>query len=98
MDDETVKRLQAEAARKLQEDFAKAAAAAKKDPVKSERRAFGCELARVRFKQKISQNELAQQAGMYQADISRIENGKANPSLNTILKITKALEADLMLE
>ncbi len=98
MDDKTIKRLQAEAVRKLQEDFAKAEAEAKADPVKSERRAFGFELARVRFKKRISQTELAVRAGVRQADISRIEGGKANPSLNTLLKIAKALDANLVLD
>lgn len=98
MDDETVKKLQAEAMAKLQEDLAKADAEARADPTKPERRVFGFELARIRFKKNISQAQLADEAGIQQADISRIENGQANPSLNTILKITKALDADLMLE
>jgi DNA-binding XRE family transcriptional regulator len=98
MDEETVKRLQAEAVRKLQDDFARIEAAEKVDPVKTERRAFAFELERARSKKRISQSELARRAGVYQADISRIECAKANPSLNTLLKIAKALDADLSLD
>ncbi len=93
-----MKRLQAEAMKKLQEDLAKADAEARADPVKSERRAFGFELARVRFKRRISQTQLASEAGLRQADISLIEGGKANPGLNTLLKIAKALDANLVLD
>ncbi|HVX47986.1 MAG TPA: helix-turn-helix transcriptional regulator [Candidatus Saccharimonadales bacterium] len=98
MDKEVVKRLQAEAMAKLEADLAKAEADTKVDLVKGERRVLGFEVARLRYKRNISQAKLAVKAGVRQADISRIEGGKANPSLNTLLKITKALGADLMLE
>jgi len=98
MDDKTVKRLQAEAMQKLEEDMARADAEARHDPTKAGRRAFGFELVHFRIKNKLTQTELADRAGLRQTTISRIEGGKANPSLKTLLKITKALEVNLMLE
>lgn len=95
---EEVKKLQAAAKAKLEAELAKAEAEAKADPVKSERIVFGFALCRVRFKKNLSQARLAAKAGVRQADISRIEGGKANPSLKTLLKIARALDADLMLE
>lgn len=92
-----VKKLQAQAMEQLQKDFAKAEAEAKADPVKTERRLFAFELARARIKKNISQTKLAAKTGMQQADVSRIESGKANPGLNTLLKIAKALDASLVL-
>lgn len=98
VDEETVKRLQAEATKKLQDEFARIEAANREDPVKTERRAFAFELARARSKKRIGQSELARRAGLSQADISRIECAKANPGLNKLLKIAKALDADLSLD
>lgn len=98
MDDEWLKKYREEAAIQLQKDMDAAMAAEKKDLVKAERKVFTYELGMLRLKKKVSQSELAARTGLKQSYISRIEGGKANPSLNTILKITKALEADLVLE
>lgn len=53
------------------------------------------ELARqiigLRLKNKMSQTELAEKAHTRQPVISRIESGNANPRLQTIEKISKAL-------
>jgi DNA-binding phage protein len=43
-------------------------------------------------------DEYEKEATRLQADISLIESGKANPRLNTLLKIIKALDAHLMVE
>lgn len=40
---------------------------------------------------KVSQKELAKRTGIAQADISKIENGRGNPSLKTLLRIATAL-------
>lgn len=98
MDDETVKRLQAEARAQLERDLAAAKAQAKKDPTKAERERFIFELGKARVKRKMSQAELAKRTGLQQTNISRIEHGKANPSLKTLLKITKALGVRLVVE
>lgn len=39
----------------------------------------------------LTQKELSQLSGITQADLSKIENGNANPSLNTLLKLAKGL-------
>lgn len=39
----------------------------------------------------ISQSELAEETGIPQADISRIECGRANPTLKTVEKLMSAL-------
>lgn len=43
----------------------------------------------------LSQKELQNKTGIYQADLSKIERGEGNPSLETIEKISKALNLDL---
>lgn len=96
--EETVKKLQAQAMEQLQRDFAKADAAAKADPMRAERRVFAFELGRARLKKRISQKDLATKTGIKQPYISLIEQGKANPGLNTLLKIAKALDANLVLD
>ena len=44
-----------------------------------------------RTEHKITQKELADITGIGQADISRIEHGNANPSLNTLYRLAKGL-------
>lgn len=39
----------------------------------------------------ITQKELAEKTGIAQGDISRIENGKGNPSLKTLQKLADGL-------
>lgn len=53
--------------------------------------AIGREIRRVRKEEGLSQQELAQKAGISQQLISRIEKGKENISLITLKKISKAL-------
>ena len=51
-----------------------------------------------RTKQNITQKELSDRTGITQADISRIENGTRNPSLDTVKRIAAALGMQLKLE
>lgn len=44
-----------------------------------------------RKEKNLTQKELSELTGITQADLSKIENGNANPSLNTLLKIAKGL-------
>ena len=44
-----------------------------------------------RMEQNISQRELADRMGTKQANISRLENGNANPSLDFLKRLAKAL-------
>jgi DNA-binding XRE family transcriptional regulator len=53
--------------------------------------AVGKEIHRVRKEKDLSQEQLAQKAGVSQQLISRIEKGKENISLITLKKISKAL-------
>ncbi len=43
------------------------------------------------MEQNISQRELADRMGTKQANISRLENGNANPSLDFLKRLAKAL-------
>ena len=55
----------------------------------------GCAVQVARCQAGISQSELAKRTGINQADISRIERGSANPSMATLDRIAKALDAKL---
>ncbi len=50
---------------------------------------------KARFNKGWSQEQLAEAIGTKQANISRIEAGLANPTLNVIKKLTKVLEFDV---
>lgn len=51
-----------------------------------------------RITQNITQQELSAKTGITQADISRIENGTRNPSLNMVKKLAQGLGMQLKLE
>ena len=44
-----------------------------------------------RIEQNMSQQELAERTGINRADLSRIENANANPSLKTLKRIAEGL-------
>ena len=46
----------------------------------------------------ITQTQLAAKTGIDQSDISRIENGDANPSLNTLKRLAAGMDMKLKLE
>ena len=46
----------------------------------------------------ITQNQLSQRTGITQADISKLENGNANPSVKTLKKLAKGLNMRLKIE
>ena len=46
----------------------------------------------------ITQKELAEITGISQADISRLENGNANPSLQTLKRIAAGFDMTLKVE
>ena len=46
----------------------------------------------------MTQKELAEKTGITQADISRLENGSANPSLKTLQRLAEGLGMRLKLE
>ncbi|HLA88175.1 MAG TPA: helix-turn-helix domain-containing protein [Anaerolineales bacterium] len=53
------------------------------------------EILRLRMEKGWSQAELAKRAETKQANISRLENGMLNPSVNFLQKVAKALDTDL---
>lgn len=55
-------------------------------------------LIKIRAEKHISQKQLAELTGINQADISRIENGNANPSLRTLQRLANGLGMKLKLE
>ncbi|MBV7292678.1 helix-turn-helix transcriptional regulator [Corynebacterium sp. TAE3-ERU16] len=59
--------------------------------------AFAGELSCARKERKITQMELAEVSGVDQAEISRIENGRANPTLDTVSRLAAALGKEIRL-
>jgi len=51
-----------------------------------------------RKKSGFTQKQLAERTGIAQGDISKIENGNANPSLRTLKRIASAMDMKLKLE
>jgi transcriptional regulator with XRE-family HTH domain len=51
-----------------------------------------------RIQQKLTQQELSDKSGVSQQLISKIENGKAQPSLRTITKLANVLKLDIDLK
>ena len=46
----------------------------------------------------MTQKDLAEKTGITQSDISRLENGSANPSLKTLQRLAKGMGMNLKLE
>ena len=59
--------------------------------------AVGDAAAAARAERGMSQTELSSVTGIDQSDISRIERGAANPSVGTLERIAKALDAKLVI-
>lgn len=60
--------------------------------------ALGRDLRAARRLGNMTQSDLAERTGVDQAEISRIENGRANPTLETIARLASALDSKLVLE
>ncbi len=54
-------------------------------------------MVNVRNEKNITQKKLAELTGITQGDISKIENGNANPSVKTLKRIASALGCELKL-
>jgi DNA-binding XRE family transcriptional regulator len=63
----------------------------------SERRAMAYTIFNARHKAGLTQTTLAAKAGVTQQAITRLESGRANPSLTTILKVYGALDVGIQL-
>ena len=57
----------------------------------------GNAVAAARARKGLSQKELSELTGIDQSDLSKIERGIANPSVNTLNRIAQALEATLII-
>jgi transcriptional regulator with XRE-family HTH domain len=55
---------------------------------------IGKRLKEVRTKRLLTQDELAEKAGVSQSTIANIERDKAEPQFRTIRKLAKALDVD----
>ena len=55
-------------------------------------------IVEVRQSKNITQKALAMRTGINQADISRLENGNRNPSLNMLKKLAAGLDMSLKIE
>ena len=61
------------------------------------RYSLGKMIVSAREEQGITQKELSSRCGIPQPNLSLIESGKANPSINTVTKIIDALDRRLMM-
>ena len=59
--------------------------------MKTKTKAFGKALKKIRVKKKLTQANLSLQANLARVYISELEYGKKSPSIETIFKISKAL-------
>ncbi len=55
---------------------------------------FGMHMRKLRLERKLTQEELADRAGMHFTYIGQIERGLRNPSLVNLHKLAKALKVD----
>ena len=55
-------------------------------------------IVEARQSKNITQKELAMRTGINQADISKLENGNRNPSLNMLKKLAAGLDMSLKIE
>jgi len=63
------------------------------EQAQSIRDAFSQNLRRIRAKQKLSQEELARLIAMHPTEISALERGGREPRLQTLIRLSAALEA-----
>lgn len=60
--------------------------------IKDLNKAFGLRIRNLRKKKSLSQEDLADRAGLHPTYVGGVERGERNPSLESILKIARALE------
>ena len=58
-------------------------------------RKLGKNIIRIREKKKITQYKLAKEIFTDQSNLARIEEGKVNPTVKTLLKISSALNCEV---
>ena len=55
-------------------------------------------IVNARISQNMTQNELAKRTGINQADISKLENGTRNPSINLLKRLAEGMGMSLKIE
>ena len=55
-------------------------------------------IVNARTSQNLTQNELAKRTGINQADISKLENGTRNPSVNLLKRLAEGMGMSLKIE
>lgn len=55
-------------------------------------------MVEARMEKNLTQKELAERTGINQADISKLENGTRNPSLNLLKRIAEGMDMVLKIE
>lgn len=55
-------------------------------------------LVEARISRNLTQKELAERTGIHQADISKLENGTRNPSVNLLKRLAEGLDMMLKIE
>lgn len=55
-------------------------------------------LVEARISQNLTQKQLAERTGINQADISKLENGTRNPSLNLLKRLAEGMDMVLKIE
>ena len=91
-----IARVQAELTQAAAKDEARAKRL--RERTKAQRDELLISLIRARQAQHLTQIDLANKLGMQQSTIARIESGKGNPGLNTLLAIAAALDVNIVLE
>ncbi|MCE3228303.1 MAG: hypothetical protein K0S32_2854 [Bacteroidetes bacterium] len=56
---------------------------------------IGANILKYRLRKKFTQLDLAAATGFDESSIGRLENGKTNPTVKTLLRISKALDVNL---
>lgn len=55
-------------------------------------------IVNARTSQNLTQNELSKRTGINQADISKLENGTRNPSINLLKRLAEGMGMNLKIE
>ncbi len=59
---------------------------------------IGKQIRAARLKRGISQAVLAEELGMHESQVSRLENGKTNPTIRTLRRVAGVLGCELVVE
>lgn len=68
------------------------------DDIDKKRQAIIFKIVEVRLEKGLSQMELAKRTGMHRSNICRIESGRQNISIDTLIRIFDALGKNILIE